>query len=277
MGKRRFAMVKKILLLAVLLSIGLISVHMTSVSAERDCNQKQICAQPGDYLKYTAQVYGHNGTISYNFGNIVEPNTLSVSIATLVGGQTINSQSMLNLKNTTLINNDGSKGAFFFMVITPINSNEVAASPFKEGTSTYNNYQRSVYAIEQSNGTDSQEVIIDKETGVLLNFKVQHVQQISGQQVAVGTSFTLIDTNIITSSDLQGTTDSQSTTTVNNPTNIPNSVSNPTTSSPGIDSTIIYIGIGIAAVGAGAGIMIMQKRKHKNDNLSSQSKVDSQS
>lgn len=257
-------MVKKILLLAIILLIGLISVHAAFASSERNCNQKQICAQPGDYLKYTAQVYGHNGTISYNFGNFIDPNTLSVSISTLVGGQPINSQSTLNLKNTTLTNTDGSKGAFFFMVLTPINSNEVAASPFKEGTSTYNNYQRSVYAIEQSNGTDSQEVIIDKETGVLLDFKVQHAQLISGQQVVTGTSFELIDTNIITSSDLQGTNESQSAIVVNNTTSIPNSVSNPPNSSPSNDSTIIYIGIAIAVAGTGAGIMIMQKRKHKS-------------
>lgn len=264
-------MVKKIPLLAVLLSIVLITAHAAFASPERSCNQKQICAQPGDYLKYTASVYGHNGTISYNFGNFIDPNTIKVTISTFVSGQTLNSQSTLNLKNTTLVNTDGSKGAFFFMVLTPINPNEVAASPFKETTGTYNNYQRSVYAIEVSNGTDSQEVKIDKETGVLLDFKVQHVQLISGQQVPTGTSFELVDTNIITSSDLQGTIENPLTTVVNNTANNPNSVSNepnsasnPTISNPSIDSTIIYIGIGIAAAGAGAGIMIRQKRKHKN-------------
>ena len=263
MGKRRFAMVKKILLLAVLLSIGLISVHISSASAERNCNLKQICAQPGDYLKYAAQVYGNNGTISYKFGNFTDPDTLKVSISTLVGGQTINSQSILNLKNFTLINNDGTKSTFFFMVLTPINPNEIAASPFKEGTATYNNYQRSVYGIEQSNGTDSQEVIIDKETGVLLDYKVVHAQVISGQQMVTGSSFVLVDTNIITSSDLQSTDQSQST-IVNNPTSIPNSVSNPPDSGTSNDSMIIYIGIAIAVAGAGAGIMIMRKRKHKS-------------
>ena len=258
-------MVKKILLLAVLLSIGLITVPVTFASSDRNCNQKQICAQPGDYLKYTAQVYGHNGTISYNFGNFIDPNTLKVTISTFVSGQTINAQSTLNLKNTTLVNSDGSKGAFFFMVLTPINPNEVAASPFKETTGMYSNYQRSIYAIEESNGTDSQEVIIDKETGVLLDFKIQHVQVISGQPVTTGTSFELVDTNIIASSDLQGTNESPSTISpvTNNTIGIPNSVSNAPNSSSSNDSTIIYIGIVIAVAGAGAGIMIMKKRKHK--------------
>ena len=264
MGKRRFAMVKKILLLTVLLSIGLITAHVVFASPERNCNIKQICAQPGDYLKYAAQVYGHNGTISYNFDNFTGPNTLRVTISTLVSGQVINTQSTLNLKNTTIINSDGSKGAFFFMVLTPINPNEVAASPFKEGTAIYNNYQRSVYGIEQSNGTDSQEVIIDKETGVLLDFKVQRVQVISGQQMSASTSFVLVDTNIITSSDLQSTNESQSTTVVNNTTNILNSVSNPPNSIPSNNSMIMYIGIAIAVAGAGAGIMILRKTKHKS-------------
>ena len=257
-------MVKKILLLAVLLSIGLITSYTVFASSERNCNIKQICAQPGDYLKYTAQVYGHNGTISYNFDNFTAPNTLKVTISTLVNGQTINTQSILNLKNATMINSDGAKGAFFFMVLTPINPNEVAASPFKEGTAIYNNYQRSVYGIEQSNETDSQEVIIDKETGVLLDFKVQHVQVVSGQQMTAATSFVLVDTNIITSSDLQSTNESQSTTVVNNTTSISNSVSNPPNSIPSNDSVIIYIGIAIAVAGAGAGIMIIRKRKHKS-------------
>ena len=268
-------MVKKILLLAVLLSIGLITVHASFASSERICTQKQICVQPGDYIKYKAQVYGHNGTISYNFGNFIDSNTLKVTISTLVSGQTINAHSTLNLKNATLVNSDGSKGAFFFVVFTPINPTEIAASPFKETTSMYNNYQRSAYAIEASNGTDSQEVVIDKQTGVLLDFKVQHVQLISGQPVATGTSFELADTNLITSSDLQGTVENQPTTVVNSTTSIPNSVSNAPTSSPSNDPTIIYIGIAIAAAGAGAGIMILQKRKHKNDNLSSHSKIDS--
>ena len=278
MGKRRFAMVKRILLLVVFLSIVLVTTHAAFASPERICSQKQICVQPGDYLKYTADVYGHNGTISYNFGNYIDPNTLKVAITTLVTGQTINAQSTLNLKNATLVNSDGSKGAFFFMVLTPINPNEIAASPFKATTGMYNDYQRSAYAIEASNGTDSQEVVIDKETGVLLAFKVQHVQLISGQPVATGTSFELVDTNLITSSDLQGTNESPSTTVVNNTTSIPNSISNPPNSnsnpqnlnfnppnsSPSSDPTIIYIGIAIAAAGAGAGIMILQKRKHKS-------------
>ncbi|HXX05704.1 MAG TPA: hypothetical protein VEJ68_02670 [Candidatus Bathyarchaeia archaeon] len=261
-------MVKKILLLAVLLSVIAISSHLTFASAERDCSQKQICAQPGDYMKYTAIVYGHNGTISYNFGNFVGPDTLKVTIMTSVSGQVINAQSTLNLKNTTLTNADGSKGAFFFMVLTPINPIEIAASPFKESTATYNNYQRSVYAIEESNGSDSQEVKIDKETGLLMVYKIQHVQVVSGQPVPIGTSFELTDTNIITSSDSQGTVDTTSNT--NNPTipttvsNAPSSDSNTTISSPSDYSTIIYVGIGIAAVGAGVGIMIILKRKNKD-------------
>ena len=242
--------------------------------AERDCNLKQICAQPGDYIKYYAQVYNHNGTITYNFGNLIDPNTIKVTVSTLVSGQTINAQSILNLKNTTLINSDGSKGSFFFMVLTPINPNEVAASPFKEGTAVYNGYQRSVYAIEASNGTDSQEVNVDKETGVLLDFKVQHVQVISGQAIATGTSFVLADTNIITSSDLSDNGNQsglpQST---NNPNNIPSSISNTPSSvapnsitiEPNSGSNnyniIIYAAIGI--IGAAIGVIILKKRKPK--------------
>ncbi|MGI0073112.1 MAG: hypothetical protein ACREA3_04825 [Nitrosotalea sp.] len=257
-------MVKKILLFFILLSFGITICHVALAQSERNCNLKQICAQPGDYLKYTAQVYGHNGTISYNFGNLIDPNTIKISISTLVGGQTINGQSVLNLKNTTLINSDGSKGAFFFMVLTPINPNEVTASPFKEATGMFNGYQRSIYAIEESNGTDFQEVKVDKETGVLLDFKVVHAQMISGQQVVTGTSFVLADTNIITSSDFQGTNESSSFVpqAINNTASVPNSVFNAPNSNSGSDTTIIYIGIAIAA-GAGAVIMIMRKRKHK--------------
>jgi hypothetical protein len=197
--------VKKILLLLVLVSFGIATCHVAFAQSLRDCNQSQICARPGDYLKYTAQMYGNSGTISYNFGNLVDSKTIKVAISTLVGNHTINGQSILNLKNTTLINSDGSKGAFFFMVLTPINPNEVAASPFRDANDTFNGYQRSILAIEASNGTDSQEVKIDKETGVLLDFKIAHAQMISGQQTITGTSFVLSDTNIITSSDLSST------------------------------------------------------------------------
>lgn len=199
----------RILLFSVVL-IATNSYLLAFGQTERDCNQNQICAQPGDYLEYTAQVYGNNGTISYNFGNLIDANTIQVSTTTVVGNHTINGHSTLNLKNTTLINNDGSKGSFFFMVITPINPNEVAASPFKEANSTYNGYQRSVFAIEASNGTDSQEVKIDKKTGVLLDFKVSHAQTISGQQTITGTSFVLSNTNIITTSNLLGSTSATS-------------------------------------------------------------------
>jgi len=196
---------KKILLLLVLFLLGMSAHHLAFAQSGRNCNQNQICAQPGDYLNYTAQVYGNSGTISYNFGDLIDSNTIKVSISTLVNNHTINEQSTLNLKNTTLINKDGSKGSFFFMVLTPINPNEVAASPFKDANDTFNGYHRSILAIEASNGTDSQEVKIDKETGVLLDFKVAHAQMISGQQTITGTSFTLFDTNIITSSNLVGT------------------------------------------------------------------------
>ena len=205
-----FFVFKKIALLFIIALFGVISYHVAFAQTERNCNQNQICAQPGDYLKYTVQVYGNSGTISYNFGKLIDPNTIQVSIDTLVGNHTINGQSTLNLKNTTLINNDGSKGSFFFMVLTPINPNEVAASPFKAANDTFNGYQRSVLAIEASNGTDSQEVKVDKETGVLLDFKVAHAQIISGQQTITGTSFVLSDTNIITSSNLLGTSGSSS-------------------------------------------------------------------
>jgi hypothetical protein len=262
--KTTFAMVKKILILVILLSFGITICHVAFAQSERNCNLKQICAQPGDYLKYIAQAYGHNGTISYNFGNLTDPNTIKISVSTIVGGQAMNGQSILNLKNTTLINNDGSRGPFFFMVLTPINPNEVAASPFKETTGMFNGYQRSIYAIEASNGTDFQEVKIDKETGVLLDFKVAHAQIISGRQMVTGTSFVLFDTNIITSSDLQGTNESSFFVpqAINNAASAPNSFSNAPNS--GSDNTIIYIGIIIAAVSAGAVIMIMRKRKHEN-------------
>jgi hypothetical protein len=275
--KQRSLLVKKILLLVFLLAFGMTMHQVAFAQSERNCNMNQICAQPGDYLKYAAQVYGHNGTISYNFGNLIDPNTINVSISTLVGSQTINGQSTLNLKNTTLTNSDGSKGAFFFMVLTPINPNEIAASPFKESTDTFNGFQRSIYAIESSNGTDFQEVKVDKETGVLLDFKVAHAQIISGHEVVTGTSFVLADTNIITSSDFQGTNESSSfiPQLTNNTASAPNSVSNAPNSvfitsnsvsnaSNSDSTTIIYIGIVIAVVGAGAGIMIMRKRKHKN-------------
>lgn len=199
---------KKIQLLFVLLLLGMSMYHVASTQAARNCSQNQICAIPGDYLKYSAQVYGNKGTILYNFGSHVDSNTLNVAISTVVGNHTTNSQSMLNLKNTVLTNSDGSKGAFFFMVLTPINPAIVAASPFKEGSDTFNGYQRTILALEQANETDSQEVKVDKETGVLLFFKVSHVGAISGQQVVTGTSFTLVDTNVITSSNLQGTSGS---------------------------------------------------------------------
>jgi hypothetical protein len=264
-------MVKKILLLFILLSFGITTCHVAFAQSERNCNLNQICAKHGDYLKYTAQVYGHNGTISYNFGNLIDPNTIKISVSTVVGGQAVNGQALLNLKNTTLINKDGSKGVFFFMVLTPINSNEISASPFKEATDVFKGYQRSIYAIEESNGTDFQEVRVDKETGVLLDFKVVHTQMISGQQTVTGTSFVLADTNIITASDLQGTNGSSSFVpqAINNTTSVPNSVfnapssvSNVSNSNSGSDNAIIYIVIAIA-VGAGAAIMIIRKRKHK--------------
>ena len=271
MGIRRlFIVVKKILLLAVFLSVTMITTQVAFASSDRNCNLKQICAQPGDYLTYKAQVYGHNGTITYNFGNLIDSNTIKVAISTLVGAQTINSQSILNLKNTTLINSDGSKGSFFFMVLTPINPNEIAASPFKESTDVFNGYQRSIYVIEESNGTDAQEVKVDKETGVLLDFIVQHVQMISGQQVVTGTAFVLADTNIITSSDLNSQSQTIPSPSINNTANVPSSVPTPSSistasvSTPNIgsnDYTIIYVVVGI--IGAGAAIIIIQKKKPK--------------
>lgn len=198
-------MAKKAGLLVSLLLLGMLGYHAAFAQPSRDCNQNQICVQPGDHLKYLAQVYNNKGTITYTFGDLLNSDTIKVAITTIAGNQTINGQSLLSLKNTTLINSDGSRGPFFFMVLTPINSAEVATSPFKNGTDTFNGYQRSVLVLQAGNGTDSEEVKVDKDTGVLLEFKVSHSGQVSGQQVTTGTSFVLSDTNIITSSNIQGT------------------------------------------------------------------------
>jgi len=232
--------------------------HVASDQAAKSCTQNQICAIPGDYLKYSAQVYGSKGIISYTFGSYIDSNTLKVTISTVIGNHTTNSQAVLNLKNTVITNSDGSKEQFFFMVLTPISPSIVSTSPFKEGTGTFNGYQRTILAIEQSNETDSQEVKVDKETGVLLVYNVSHVRTISGKPVVTGTSFTLVDTNLITSSNLQGSSESLPV--------IP-SVINATESAPNAiasdNTTIIYIALAITAAGAGMGIVIMQKRKPK--------------
>jgi hypothetical protein len=258
-------LIKKILFFGVLLLLGMAISHSAFAQSQRNCTPNTICAQTGDYLKYSAQAFNSKGTISYNFGNFIDSHTIKVSISTVIGNVTTSSQSILNLKNTTLINNDGSRGPFFFMVLTPIYPSIVSASPFKDSTDSFNGYQRTTLLLDASNGTDSEKVEVDKETGVLLVYKISHVMEISGQPVSTGTSFTLNDTNLITSSDIQEASAIPSNNPVvpsNTPGMISNTPSTPNTVS-GDNKVIIYIGIAIAVGAAGGGIAILQKRKSK--------------
>lgn len=188
-----------------MLIIILLSFHPTLfVHGSRSCEKDKICLLPNDYLKYFIVIFGSNTTNTYDFKNFVDSDNIKLSMTTVSGNGTITiTQSVLNLKNNTITNDDGSQITFLFVAKTPFNLSNMAESPLNKQITDYHGFKRVTVGLHQANETKYFDLQIDTETGILLNFNATSKAQLFGQQMTIQAAYKLLDTNIITSSNDQ--------------------------------------------------------------------------
>ncbi len=184
----------------IVLAILTILVPQTALGTH-SCEPNKICASTGDHAKYYEEFFGRNTTVSFNFGDFIDPDNIKVEFNSISEGNTSNTSEILNLKNNTTTLNDGSHASFIYMGKVPLNV--TTDHVFSEQSTNFNGFNRVIYGAHSENATDISDFQIDKETGMILNMDISHTGNLFGKPVTGKFVIKLLDTNIITSSNTQ--------------------------------------------------------------------------
>ena len=177
------------------------------VSAETSsCIQGKICVSPGNYLKYHTSSFGNNSTFTINFESLVDQNNIRVATVTSTDNGTVTTENILNLNNGTLSSSDGTSGQFRYIANTPIDPQKIGQPGIRSEISSFNGVNRMALGLHIHNQTNSFDLDVDSQTGVLLNFDVLNTQYLSAQTVTTGVVIQLLDTNMFTSSKINTVT-----------------------------------------------------------------------
>lgn len=156
---------------------------------------------PGDHLKYYMRFLNKNSTTTFDFGNLVDSNDIHVTINSVSEGNSTTQNETLNLKNGVLTSSDGNQSRFLFVAAVPIDPSKLSTAGLSEQTAPVNGFNRLVYEGSQKNSTDTFDIKIDKETGILLDIDISNTGDLLGEPVTTRLLTKLLDTNIINSSN----------------------------------------------------------------------------
>ena len=151
----------------------------------------------GDQLKFYTKAFQINGTTNLIFGDFIDPDNIIVEIDSVIGDKGTKSSEILNLKNNTLTDKDGFHRPFFFMTPVPL---PLIVKHFASDQKKFNGFDRKVFVNHYENGTVYGGSVIDKETGIILNFNATNDTDLFGKPIVMNIGYKLIDTNIIESS-----------------------------------------------------------------------------
>ena len=172
-----------------------------------ECQSKNICVHPGDFITYSTE-FGHVPAIeTYTFGNFVGTDKVSVSITSISNGTKIQSNNILDLK-TGFYNEtaDGSGIPILVMAPTPINIDKNTPS-VSEKIQNFNGSQRDVVSVANNTKTATNEIGYDKEKGVLMYLHLIPPKSanagISVLNLNFPTRYDLINTNMFANSGIQ--------------------------------------------------------------------------
>lgn len=166
-------------------------------SQNPECQPNQVCALPGDYLKYQINTPELNQTIQFDFVNPTDNKNITVKTSALQNGLTGSESDIFDLTKSLLTRPSGQISNFMYMLPIPLRLN----AAYHDDVIQFNNYTRSVLSAQNINQTNSILVQIDKDTGILLQLAVSHIVNINGKISVNQQSYKLIDTNKITFSN----------------------------------------------------------------------------
>lgn len=161
------------------------------------CQENQICALPGDYVKYQITTPDLNQTIRFDFVNPTDNKNITVKTSVVQNGSPASESDMLDLTKSLFARPNGKASNFMYMLPLPLKLNNA----YHEVPIQFNNYTRDVMSAQNTNQTNSILVQIDKDTGILLNLEVSNVASVNGKNTVNQQSYKLVDTNKITFSN----------------------------------------------------------------------------
>jgi len=161
------------------------------------CQANQICALPGDYVKYSIITPDLNQTIRFDFVDPTDNKNIAVKTSAVQNGATASESDLLDLTKSIITRQNGQKSNFMYMLPIPLNLN----SAYHQEVASFNNYDRSIMFAQNNNQTNSVLIKIDKETGILLDLEISSVVNVNGDVSVKQQSYKLVDTNKITSSN----------------------------------------------------------------------------
>ena len=161
------------------------------------CQQNQICALPGDYVKYQIIAPDLNQTIRFDFVNPTDNKNITVKTSVMQNGLPASESDILDLTKSLIARPNGQTSNFMYMLPLPLKLNNA----YHQDAVQFNNYTRSIMSAQNSNQTNSILVQIDRDTGILLDLEVSNVVNTNGTNTVNQQSYKLVDTNKITFSN----------------------------------------------------------------------------
>ncbi len=161
------------------------------------CQTNQICALPGDYLKYQITTSDLNQTIRFDFESPTDNKNITVKTSAVQNGLPASEYDTLDLSKALFTRPSGNTSNFMYMLPTPLKLN----SAYHQEAVQFNNYTRDVLSAQNNNQTNSILVQIDKDTGILIRLTISHVVNVNGKVSVSQQSYKLISTNKITYSN----------------------------------------------------------------------------
>ncbi|MDC8453815.1 MAG: hypothetical protein LV477_13010, partial [Candidatus Nitrosotalea sp.] len=104
------------------------------------CQENQICALPGDYVKYQITTPDLNQTIRFDFVNPTDNKNITVKTSVVQNGSPASESDMLDLTKSLFARPNGKASNFMYMLPLPLKLNNA----YHEVPIQFNNYTRDV-------------------------------------------------------------------------------------------------------------------------------------
>jgi len=188
---------KKAILILFLILCGTFT---NSVFADdRNCKPDRVCVFPNDFLKFAGGL-GDDKTITTTiFEDLIDENKIRYTDSgTYDTGEAWEEHHILDLKTglTEVVQDDGSFSPFVGISPIPIKYDRFEGGVY-ETKFNFKNLERTVIVSKSQDAQGSGELIIDKETGILLRLQLSATVDIFGETKTISSKLELLDTNII--------------------------------------------------------------------------------
>lgn len=162
------------------------------------CQNDQICALPGDHIKYQITTDTKNQTVEFDFVNPTDNKNIAVKTTVIQNGTTGSESDILDLSKSLFTRPNGQVSNFMYVLPTPLKLN----SAYHQEIMQFNTYQRNVMSGQNNNGTNSILVQIDQDTGILMQLSIFNAVNTNGKVSISQTSYKLLATNKINTSNV---------------------------------------------------------------------------